>query len=124
VPTTVDQVREAEARHADQPVDVRIEDRSLVLLRRLLERIAAESEPCVVDEDVEAAELGGRALHERLAARGIRYVELERDVGVDRVDAARSSGHARARLAEIAHCRSADPARRARDDRGLPPDAC
>ena len=50
-------VRQAKPRHAHEPADVRLEHRRLVLLGRLVERVAAEGEPGVVEEDVEAPEL-------------------------------------------------------------------
>ena len=112
-------MREAEARHPYDPVDVRVQDGRLVLLVRLPERIAAEREPCVVEEDVDPAELRRRLPDERLRALAVGDVEREREVRVDPLHAARASDHARSRLAELAHGRSADPARRARDDRRL-----
>ncbi len=60
----VTDVRQAEARHAHEPVHVRAEDRLLVLLGRLVKRCTTECEPGVVDEDVEAAELLGRSRDE------------------------------------------------------------
>ena len=58
------EVRQHEARDAHEPADVRLDDRVLVLLLRLDERVAAEREAGVVDEDVDAAELLERALDE------------------------------------------------------------
>ena len=56
---------------------------------------------------------------ERGAALLVGDVERERDVGVDPLDAACAADDAHAGLAELAHGRGADAARRARDDRGL-----
>jgi hypothetical protein len=73
-------VRQAEACHADEPVDVRVEDRVLVALVRLVVRVAAEREAGVVEEDVQAAELRDRLLDESFRARRVGDVEREPDV--------------------------------------------
>ena len=86
---------------------------------RLRERVAAERETGVVVEDVDAAELGGGAPDERGAALLVGHVEGERDVGVDPRDAACTADDAHSGLAELAHRRGAEAARRARDDRCL-----
>src|SRR5207237_3805716 len=75
--TAVADVWKAEARHAHEPVHVRLEDRALVLLTRLVERRAPEREAGVVDQDVDAAELADRGGNETLAAGRIGDVELE-----------------------------------------------
>ena len=75
--------------------------------------------PGVVEEDVDAAELGDRRLDERRRARLVGDVELERDVGLDPLHPPRAAGDAHAGLAQLAHGRGADAGRGARDDRGL-----
>ena len=118
VPTVAD-VREGEPRDAKDAVDVRVQHRLLVLGTRLRERDAAEREAGVVEEDVDPAELGDRALDERAARRLVGDVERQGDVGVDPLDPPGTADDAHARLAELAHRRGADPRRGARDDRGL-----
>ena len=78
---------------------VRLEHGLLVLLAARVERVAAEAEAGVVDEDVEPAERLDRRVDEALAARGVGDVELERDLGLELVDAAGAAGDLRARLA-------------------------
>src|SRR6266566_803751 len=118
VPAVAD-VRQAEASHAHQAVDVRLEHRLLVLVASFPERVAAETEACVVDEDVESAELAERRLDEPFAALLVGDVELELDLGLQLIDAARTAGYASALPGECGRGRRADAARGARDDRGL-----
>ena len=68
----VAEVRQAEPSHPDETGDVDGEDGRFVLLARLVERHAAERETCIVDEDVEAAEMLDGLRDEPLAARGGR----------------------------------------------------
>src|SRR5206468_3579939 len=84
-------VRQAEARHPDEPVHVRLEDRPLVLLARGLERLASEREPGRVHEDVERAELLHGALDEAGAAPRVGHVGLARDVALEAVGPARAA---------------------------------
>ena len=119
VPAVTD-VRQAEPRDAERAVDVRVQHRRLVLLGGLVERIAAECEPCVVVEDVDALELGDSPPDERGARLLVPHVEREGDVGVDTLDATRATDDPDARLAQLPHGRCADAARGAGDDRGLP----
>jgi hypothetical protein len=63
------------------------------------ERVAAEREAGVVDEDVEPPSSLDRRGDEALAARRVGDVELERDVRLEPLDAARAAGDARARSA-------------------------
>src|SRR5262249_31051470 len=100
--------------HAHEPVDVGLEDGALVLLRRRGEGIPAETETRGVHEDVD----GPGRVDEALAARGIGDVELERDLRLEPLDAARAADDLHARLGEHARGRGADAARRAGDDRG------
>ena len=72
---TRDQVLDAEPRHAHQTEDVRLDHLTLVLLVRLPDRVAAPREAGVVDEDVQAAELGDGPRDELLARRRIGDVE-------------------------------------------------
>ena len=104
-------VWEAEPRHAEDAVDVRVQDGRLVLLVRLPERVAAEGEPGVVEEDVEPADLGDRPLDERHAALLVSRVELEREIGLDPLDPPRTTDHVNACLAQLAHGRCSDSAR-------------
>ncbi len=112
-------VRKAQARHAEDSVHVRMQDRLLVLGIRLPERIATEREPGVVEEDVDASELVGRAAHEGGSALLVHDVEREREVGLDSLDPPRPADHSHAGLPQLARGRRADAAGRARDDRGL-----
>src|SRR5262249_48611592 len=82
---------------------------------RLVDRRAAEREPSRVHEDVDRA--GG--VDEPLAARRVGDVELERDLGLDAVDAARAAEDAHALRREHARRLGADAARRTGDDRRL-----
>ena len=87
---------------------------------RLRERVAPEREPGVVEEDVDRRRAPARrASTNAAAALLVGDVERKRDVGVDPLDAPRTADDAHARLAQLAHRRSAEAARRARDDRGL-----
>ena len=81
----------------------------LVLLGRLVERRAAEREPGVVDEDVDAAELLDRRCDEARAARRVGDVELERDIRLEPLDAARAAGDADACAASARAVACADP---------------
>ena len=112
-------VRKREPRDADRSVDVRVQHGRLVLRRRLRERVAPESETGVVVEDVDAAELRCCARDERCAALLVGDVEGERDVRVDALDAPCAADDAHSGLAQLAHGRRSEAARRARDDRGL-----
>src|SRR5438874_937282 len=112
-------VRQAEARHPDQAVDVRLEHRLLILLASLPKRVAAKAEAGVVDEDVESAEFADGGLDEPLAALPVRDVELEPDLGLQLDDAPRTACDASALPCERRRRRGADAARGARDDRGL-----
>jgi hypothetical protein len=116
----VAEVRQAEPRHAHEARDVHAEDGRLVLLARLVERGAAEREARIVDEDVEPAEPPNYFSDEAPAAVRLGNVELERDLRLEALDAARAAGHPHARLGERP-CRCAtDPRRGTRDDRPLP----
>src|SRR6266508_2566557 len=111
-------MRQAEPRHADQPVDVRLEHYPLVLLGAGVERIAAQCKPGGVDEDVDAAQLLRRFGHETLAALRVGDVELQRRDGRrDPVDAARPADDAGTLAGKGLRGRRADPARRPGDDR-------
>ena len=81
--------------------------------------VAAEREARVVVEDVDAAELRRGARDERRAALLVGDVEGEREVRVDSLDTTRAADDAHSSLAQLAHGRRAEAARRARDDRGL-----
>src|SRR6266550_7281738 len=118
VPTVAD-MRQAEAGHPEQSVDVGFQHRVLIFFGRLPKGIAPEAEPGVVDEDVQAAELADRCLDESLAALSVGDVELELDLRVELVDAAGAAGDASALASEGGGRRGADAARGARDDRGL-----
>ena len=91
-------VRQAEARHAHQR-----RRRSCARTVASSSSVdssngyAAEREAGVVEEDVEPAELVHRARDEALAALLVGDVELERDVGVDPLDAPRAARDADAR---------------------------
>src|SRR6185437_12412972 len=91
----------------------------VVLVGCLPEGLAPESEAGVVDEDVDPAEPGNRVLDEAAAARRIAHVELERDVGVDPVDAPRAAGDLGACFAQRTYRPRAEAARGAGDDRPL-----
>ena len=112
-------VRKREPRDPDRSVDVRVQHGRLVLRRRLRERVAPESEAGVVVEDVDAAELRCCARDERRAALLVGDVEGEREVRVDALDAPRAADDAHSGLAQLAHGRRSEAARRARDDRCL-----
>ena len=115
----VPDVRQAEARHAHQPGDVRRDHGRLIRFGRFGDRIAAERQAGVVEEDVEPAERVHRGLDEALAAFRVGHVELERHVRVDAFDTACSARDANSQRAQVPHDGRADPARRAGDDRGL-----
>ena len=103
-----------------QAVHVRLDHRLLVLLARLRERVAAEAEAGVVDEDVEPAErsTAARRRSARSSPGRVRRGRARRS-GLEPLDAARAAGDPRARLRERARGRRADPARGAGDDRRL-----
>ena len=109
-------VGQREACGPDRAVDVRVQDGRLVLRVRLGERVAAERKPGIVVEDVDPAELGGRTRDERGAAVLVGDVEREGNVGVDPLHAPRAAHDAHAGLAELAHRRGTEAARRTRDD--------
>ena len=111
-------VRQAEPRHAHEPVHVGLEDAALVLLGRVVERRAPEREARVVDEDVDpAAELLDRLGDEGRAARRIPDVELERDLRLQPLDAPRAARDADAVLGELPRGRLPEAGRGAGDDR-------
>jgi hypothetical protein len=112
-------VRQAQAGHADQAVHVRLQHDLLVLLGARVEWVAPEAEAGVVDQDVEPAEFAHRPPCEPLAAGGVGDVELELDLGLELVDAARAAGDAGALGGKRACDRGPDPTRGAGDDRGL-----
>ena len=94
----------------------------LVLFVDFPDRLAAEREAGVVDEDVEAAELGVCPLDESLAARRVGDVEIEREEPFairEAVDPPRADSDSCSRLRQRVRGRSPDPARGARDDSGL-----
>src|SRR4029450_702455 len=62
-------VRQAEPGQAEPPEYVRLDHGRLVLVGRLPERVAAQAESRIVDEDVDSAEVGYGALDEGLAGR-------------------------------------------------------
>src|SRR4029077_7093506 len=86
---------QAEARHAQEAVDVRLEHGLLVFLVAGVEGLAAEAEAGIVDEDVEASELVDSLLDEALAARRVGHVELERDLRLELLGAASAAGDPR-----------------------------
>src|SRR5437867_3156063 len=106
VPTVAD-MRQAEAGHPEQSVDVGFQHRVLIFFGRLPKGIAPEAEAGVVDEDVEAAELADRGLDEPLAALSVGDVELELDLRLQLVDAAGAA------CAASALARERGPSRRA-----------
>src|SRR6266545_1966407 len=111
-------MRQAESRHADQPVDVRLEHGPLVLLAAGVERVAAQCKPGSVDENVDAAQLLRRLRDEALAALHVGYVQLQwRDRRRDPVDAARPADDAGTLAGKGLRGRRANPARRPGDDR-------
>src|SRR3954470_3997386 len=69
-------VRQAKPGHPHQAVDVRLEHGLLVFLSAFPERIAAEAEAGVVDEDLDRAELRNGVLQEALTTLRIGDVEL------------------------------------------------
>jgi hypothetical protein len=69
-------VRETEAREAEDTVDVRVQHRRLVFLGRLPEGVAAQREARVVVEDVEPVERFHRPLDE--GARALLVPRVER----------------------------------------------
>ena len=121
VPAVAD-VRQAEAGHPHQAEDVRLDHRRLVLVGRLPERVAPEAEARVVDEDVDAAEVGHGPLDEALGALAVGDVEVE---GVEAVavrelfDAARPDGDPGPGVRERMGRGRPDPARGAGDDSRL-----
>src|SRR5262249_35848128 len=115
-------VRQAEPSHAQQAADVRLDHRRLVLVGRLPERVAPEPEACVVDEDVDPAEVGDGALDEALGALAVGHVQVERVETVpvrEQLDTAGADGHPRARIGESVRSGCPDPARGAGDDSRL-----
>ena len=73
-------------------MDVRLEHRLLVFLGALPERVAAERETCVVDEDVQSPECVDGGVDEAPAALRVAHVELVcRDLVGDLVDTARAA---------------------------------
>ncbi len=114
-------MREAQPRHAHQPEDVRLDHRPLVVLVDVLDRVAAEREPGVVDEDVDGAELLDHPLDEALGARAVAHVDVVDDVAgtAPLASVARAHADAGAVVFERARRGRADPARRARHDRRL-----
>src|SRR5436190_5936728 len=115
VPAVAD-VRQAETRHPDQALDVRLQHGLLIFFGRLPKGVAPEAEAGVVDEDVKPAELADRGLDEPLAAFLVSNVELELDLRFELVDAAGAAGDASAFARERGRRRGADAARGARDD--------
>ncbi len=71
-----DQMRQAEPRHAHQAEHVRLDHLTLVDVAGLPDGIAPAREPGVVDEDVDAAELGQRRFDEALTAGRVGDVEV------------------------------------------------
>ena len=121
VPSVAD-VRQAEPRQAQDAEHVRLDHRHLVLVGRLPERVAPEAEARVVDEDVDAAEVGDRALDEALGALAVPDVEVERVEAVpvrEQLDAAGADGDTRAGLGKRMRNGRPDPARGAGDDSRL-----
>jgi hypothetical protein len=119
----VGQVRQAQPRHADQPVDVRLEQDLLVFLPALVEEVAAEGEAGVVDEDVQSLEALDRARHEAGRALRVRDVQLEGDEAVaelpEPVEPARANGDGCSLAGERLRRGRTDAARGAGDDRLL-----
>jgi hypothetical protein len=95
-----------------------------ILVDRGVEDRAQQHHAGVVDDDVDAAELARGALDGRLRLLAVGDVGLDRqpaDVGGQRVEAVlapRDPRHRRALRGERARRRLADPAARARDERG------
>jgi hypothetical protein len=112
-------MRQAEARHPDEPRDVDSEHGRLVLLARLVERCAPEGEAGVVEEDVEAAEPVEGLGDEPVAALRIGHVEREGDLGLEPLDAARAPGDADTGAGKGPGGRPADPRGGAGHDRAL-----
>ena len=94
--------RNAEPRHAHQAEHVRLDHLALVLLVRFPDRIAAAREPRVVDEDVEAAELGDGARHELLARGAVGDVERAVPAGAGHDPCPRSGQRLRGRGTDAA----------------------
>ena len=119
VPPVAD-VRHAEPRHADQPVDVRLQHHPFVLFRTFPERVPPEREAGVVDEDVQPPELLHARLDEPLGGFRIRNVQLVSERALrDQIGPARTGGDGRPRGEQSPRRRRADTARSAGDDRGL-----
>jgi hypothetical protein len=100
---SVADVRQAEARQAQDAEHVRLDHRRLVLVGRVPEWLAPEAEARVVDEDVDAAEVGDGALDEALGALLVPDVEVERVEAVpvrELPDAAGADGNPRAGLGQ------------------------
>jgi hypothetical protein len=115
-------VRQAEPGQAEHPEHVRLDHRRLVLVGRFPERLAAQAEPRIVDEDVDSAEVGHGALDETLGARLVRDVEVERVEAVpvrEQLGAAGADGNTRASLGKRMRSGRPDPARGAGDDSRL-----
>jgi hypothetical protein len=115
-------VRQAEAGHAQQAGHVRLDHGGLVLVGRVPERVAAQAEAGVVDEDVDPAEVGDGALDEALGALAVGDVEIEgvKAFAVGKLlDASRSDGDSGAGLRERVGGGCPDPARGAGDDSRL-----
>jgi hypothetical protein len=96
-----------------------VQDGPLVVEIRFGERIAAESEARIVEEDVHAAELRDRLLDERRRALLVRDVDVQRHVRLDPLDPPRPADDTHSGLAQLADRRRADAARRTGDDRSL-----
>src|SRR6266545_4186773 len=110
-------MRQAESRHADQPVDVRLEHGPLVLLAAGVERVAAQCKSGSVDENVDAAQLLRRFRDEALAALDVGDVELQRRDGrCDPIGTTRPADDAGALAGKGLRRRRAYPARRPGDD--------
>src|SRR5919198_5135097 len=113
----VAKVRQAEARHPDKSVHVRLEDRALVVLGAVVERVASECEAGGIDEDVDPAQLLGSRRDETLTALRIGDVQLERrHRGSNAVGPPRTAYHTDALPRQRLRRGRADAARRAGDD--------
>ena len=114
----VAQLWQAEPRHPDQSLDIRLEDDALVFLRARVEGISAERQPGAVDEDVQA--INDRFGDEALAARRIGDIELvSLDGRLDQVGAASTADHTGTFTSERPRGGGSDAARGARYDGDL-----
>jgi hypothetical protein len=119
----VGQVRQAEPRHSDQPVDVRLQHDLLVFLAALVKEVAAKGEARVVHEDVESVEALHCARHEAGGALRVRDVQLDGNEAVaevpEPIEPARADGDGCSLAGKGLRRGRTDAARGAGDDRLL-----